>query len=157
MEQYSVPLADQVRRYLHSQEWVFDFDEESGRFKFSIRSNTRLRSTNILIIIDDRAIRVYGYPGLSADENSMERMAKFVNLANYGLKHGNFEIDYNDGEVRYKSTIYCRQDIPSMEAVEFVVDLPFRMWDTYGDAFCNILFNNGDPKDEVDKAERQFS
>ncbi len=153
MEQYSVPLADQVRRYLHSQEWNFDFDSETGRFDFGIRANSKLRSIRILIIIDDRAIRVYGYPGLRADDNCMERMGRFVNYANYGLKHGNFEIDYNDGEVRYKSAIYCRQDVPSIETVEFIVDLPFRMWDTYGDAFCNILFNDGDPKDEVERAE----
>ena len=32
-------------------------------------------------------------------------MAEFLTRANYGLRIGNFEMDFEDGEVRYKSSV----------------------------------------------------
>ena len=31
--------------------------------------------------------------------------AEFIARANYGLRIGNFELDFNDGEIRYKSSL----------------------------------------------------
>ncbi|MEO1389173.1 MAG: YbjN domain-containing protein [Cyanobacteria bacterium J06634_6] len=37
-------------------------------------------------------------------------MAQFITRANYGLILGNFELDYTDGEIRYKTSLDVEGD-----------------------------------------------
>ncbi|MEL7052307.1 MAG: YbjN domain-containing protein [Cyanobacteria bacterium J06588_5] len=37
-------------------------------------------------------------------------MAQFITRANYGLILGNFELDYTDGEIRYKTSLDVESD-----------------------------------------------
>ena len=42
-------------------------------------------------------------------------MAEFLTRANYGIMIGNFEMDFNDGEVRYKGALeYADGDVTIM-------------------------------------------
>jgi hypothetical protein len=47
----------------------------------------------------------YSYCPVKAPEDKRPILADFLTRANYGLYIGNFEMDFNDGEVRYKTSI----------------------------------------------------
>jgi hypothetical protein len=47
----------------------------------------------------------YSICPVNVPEKSRPAMAEFVTRANYGLIIGNFEMDFNDGEIRYKTSI----------------------------------------------------
>ena len=42
---------------------------------------------------------------VKAPEEVRAAVAEYITRANYGLRIGNFEMDYTDGEVRYKSSL----------------------------------------------------
>jgi hypothetical protein len=42
---------------------------------------------------------------VKAPETARPAMAEFITRANYGLRIGNLEMDFDDGEVRYKSSL----------------------------------------------------
>ena len=44
----------------------------------------------------------YSVAPVKAPEEKRATMAEFVTRANYGLRIGNFEMDYRDGEIRYE-------------------------------------------------------
>jgi hypothetical protein len=47
----------------------------------------------------------YAVAATRAPEAARLRVAEFITRANYGLRIGNFELDFGDGEVRYKTSI----------------------------------------------------
>jgi hypothetical protein len=47
----------------------------------------------------------YSVAPLKVPEDRRAVMAEFLHRANYGMIIGNFEIDFSDGEVRYKTSI----------------------------------------------------
>ncbi len=47
----------------------------------------------------------YSLAPVKAPEERRGEMAEFITRANYGMIIGNFEMDFADGEVRYKSSI----------------------------------------------------
>lgn len=47
----------------------------------------------------------YAVAPVKVPEHSRVAIAEFIARANYGLRIGNFELDFSDGEVRYKSSI----------------------------------------------------
>jgi hypothetical protein len=55
------------------------------------------------------------YPENVPDE-LLPAMAEFVTRANYGLNIGNFEMDYDDGEVRFRTSIDL-EDAPLLDSL----------------------------------------
>ena len=43
-------------------------------------------------------------------EGRREDVAQFLTRTNYGLAAGNFELDFEDGEIRYKTAIHLQGD-----------------------------------------------
>jgi len=153
MSEYSRLLADRVQEYLDSQNWKYQFSEDTGVFSLSLNMKSKLQTMTLRVSLAKNGIRTYGYPPLKAGEENLSRICEYLTRVNYGLSYGNFELDYSDGEVRYKSSHYCGDEVPSLDVVEFIVDMPIFMWNRYGDGFVNLLFADGSPEDEVEKAE----
>ncbi len=47
----------------------------------------------------------YGIAPFNVPEDKRMLIAEFITRANYGLRIGNFEMDFSDGEVRYKTSV----------------------------------------------------
>jgi hypothetical protein len=57
-------------------------------------------------IVEDRElIAFYSVCPLTVPENRRLEVADFLTRANYGLAVGNFELDFEDGEIRYKTVL----------------------------------------------------
>ncbi|MDR0883023.1 MAG: YbjN domain-containing protein [Oscillospiraceae bacterium] len=154
---YSVELAKQIENYLNSQEWHFDFDQEIGHFKFGMNINSKVKNVNIRILVADDFFTVYATAPMRADENdfvTMHSLGEYFSRANFGLRTGNFEIDFNDGEMRYKASLYVPDQLPTLKMVERVVDIPFGMWGRYGNGMLNVLYSGGEPAKEIEIAEK---
>ena len=54
---------------------------------------------------DAQRVVIYSVCPFNVPEELRRRMAEFLTRANYGLVIGNFELDLDDGEVRYKTSI----------------------------------------------------
>ena len=46
----------------------------------------------------------YSVPAAKAPEARRAAVAEFITRVNYGMVLGNFEMDYSDGEIRYKTS-----------------------------------------------------
>lgn len=54
---------------------------------------------------DQQQFLFYSVCGVKAPEDRLLKVAEFITRANYGTVIGNFELDFNDGEIRYKTAI----------------------------------------------------
>jgi hypothetical protein len=59
----------------------------------------------------------YSYFSINVPEEKQSKMAEFLTRANYGMRIGNFEMDYEDGEVRFRTSI----DFEGQELSYFLV------------------------------------
>jgi Zn ribbon nucleic-acid-binding protein len=55
-------------------------------------------------------ILLYSICPQRAPEERRGEVAEFLTRANYGLAAGNFELDFDDGEIRYKSVLHTQGD-----------------------------------------------
>jgi hypothetical protein len=104
----------------HSASWdaydlVGAFLQEDGWFPEALDALTafqaRYQGTNgeyrVVVHVNVEMEQVYVYV-LVPEAVPLERRAavgEFLTRANYGLRIGNFELDYRDGEVRYKTSL----------------------------------------------------
>jgi hypothetical protein len=54
---------------------------------------------------DLEQVLVYAVSSVRTPEEARHGVAEFITRANYGLRIGNFELDFSDGEVRFKTSL----------------------------------------------------
>ncbi|MCB6301698.1 YbjN domain-containing protein [Lachnospiraceae bacterium 210521-DFI.5.20] len=157
--EYSNELAEAVKTFLVDDDWHFSFDEDTGRFKFGLRTKGKMRKLDYVLNVHNDEIVVYGmctFDAESSDENMMAQMAEFICRANYGLKNGCFEFDFRDGEIRYKSFIDCENLIPSAEVIKNSIYCIASMYQRYTPGIFDICFLGGTAKEAIAKCEKSI-
>ena len=89
----------------------------------------------------------------AGDSAEIAALAEFICRANYGLKNGNFELDFRDGEVRYKCFVDCSEQIPSQGIVRNSIAIPASMMARYSPGIINVLYKGMDAENAVKKCE----
>ena len=97
---------------------------------------------------------VYMISPVSADAENLGEVLRFAAMANYGLASGNFEVDVEDGEIRYKSYVDCDglEKLPK-ELFDDGINACWAMMDRYGNGFAALAMGFSDADTEIKKAE----
>lgn len=158
---YSKETAEAIRNFLDDIEVTYSFDEylegRDGVFNFGIGlDKSKMKSIKCIIDVSDNSFVVYGYSPIKADIDDKDRMlalAEFICRANFGLNAGNFELDMDGGDLRFKYYVNCINSVPGKGVLMESLFCPMAMFDRYGDGILNMIFSGADPKEEVKNAE----
>lgn len=77
------------------------------------------------------------------------KVAEFLTRANYGLYIGNFEMDFQDGEIRYKTSIDVEGAPLSTAIVRNLVAPNLTMIDRYLPGMMALIYANAAPEDAI--------
>ena len=80
-------------------------------------------------------------------------MAEFITRANYGLIIGNFELDFEDGEIRYKTSLDAEDLALNATAFKNLVYANVSMMDQYLPGIMSILYSEISPREMIDQIE----
>ena len=92
------------------------------------------------------------YP-LNAPEERRAAVSELLTRANFGQFLGNFEMDWEDGEVRYKTSISVEDDRLTPALVKQVVEPNLRAMDRYLDAIRSVADGTAAPAEALERAE----
>ena len=155
--EYSNELVNLVKKFLVDDEWHFSFDENTGVFDFGLRVKSKIQKINYIVDVHEDEIVVYGMCPIGADHtdtNMMAQMAEFICRANYGLKNGCFELDFRDGEIRFRSFIDCEDVMPSTEVIKNSIHCTAAMFKRYAPGIVDIIFSGCTAKEAIAKCEK---
>lgn len=89
---------------------------------------------------------VYSIYPQPTPENQRSPMAELLTRINYGLILGNFEMDYADGEVRFKTSIDVEDSELTPDLIKPVVFANLGMMDLYWPALTAIVEGRMEPQ-----------
>lgn len=153
---YSRKISKIINTFLKEDAWKYIFDDNSGIFRFSLNLHGRIKSISYYIVIKEDGYIVYAVSPIGVDKNdlnSMTRMAEFICRANYGLKNGNFEMDFRDGELRYKVFVDCTGINPSNDIIKTSIYSPALMFERYGGGITDVIFSDISVESSINKCE----
>lgn len=151
---YSIDIANEIGTFLDEDNWNFSFNEEKGVFKFNVRLDTKIKKIDYVLYVENEAFIVYSVCPLYADEDNMLTMAEFVCRANHCLRNGNFELDMDDGEIRFKTFVDCDGVIPTQKIIKNSIYFHAKMFEHYGDGIVSVIFNAVPPETAIDICEK---
>jgi hypothetical protein len=80
-------------------------------------------------------------------------ISEFIARANYGLTIGNFELDFRDGEIRYKTSIDIENDNLNFTCIQNLVYTNLKMMDEYFSGIFSVIHGHASPMSAIEQIE----
>ncbi|MBN4002721.1 YbjN domain-containing protein [Nostoc sp. LPT] len=95
----------------------------------------------------------YSICPIIAPETKRGYVAEFMTRANYGLIIGNFELDFADGEIRFKTSIDIEGDNLTSALIKHLVYANITMMDEYLPGIIAVIENKMSPAEAIAQIE----
>jgi hypothetical protein len=107
------------------------------------------------IRVDKQQFLFYVMSPVNVPEDRRARAAEFLTRANWGLRIGNFEMDYSDGQVRYKSSVDFEGFPLEGPMIRNAIYPAVQTMDRYLPGLMTMIYGDAEPADAILKAEGQ--
>ncbi len=102
---------------------------------------------------DDSLFQVFGQSPVRVPEGARPAIAETLVRINCGLKVGKFEMDIEDGDVRFQAAQILTEDNLEDEMIQRLMGTTIAMLNTYLPALLSVIYGNESPRDAVRCAE----
>lgn len=92
------------------------------------------------VLSDLEQFLFYVLAPVKAPEDRRPAVAEFITRANFGLRIGNFEMDFADGEVRYKSSLDFEDAMLTPELIKGAIYPAVRTMDRYLPGLMRVIY-----------------
>jgi hypothetical protein len=99
-------------------------------------------------------VRCFMRPAFWVPEPQRVRVAEAITRANYGLFAGAFEMDFSDGEIRYRQEIDVEDGTLSTTMVHNLIGPSVVLWAKYLPALMKVVYANASPEQAIREAEK---
>lgn len=149
---------DLIKNFFEKGNWKYDYkeyDETHVVFSSGVNMNNAIGSLRIFVVVRQDYYLVNVLFNSAVEEKYYNQVAEYLHRANYGMNNGNFEFDFEDGEVRYKTFANFDGVQLSDDIVTDSILIPIFMFDKYGKNLLRLMLGEGNPKELIEEAEKE--
>jgi hypothetical protein len=133
-------LFDAMRRFFEEEDWKFAEVEGQSALRLGCTGENGEWTCYAQIKEEPRRFLFYSALAAKVPENKRAAAAEFITRANYGMVLGNFEMDYADGEVRYKTSAYLEEVTPTRDFFHTLVYTNLLVVDKYLPGMMSVIY-----------------
>jgi hypothetical protein len=104
---------------------------------------------------DSSQVAFYSLCPVKAPELRRAMAGEFITRANYGLIIGNFELDLDDGEIRYKTSVDVEETELSPALMQPLVYTNVWTMDRYLPGLLAVIFGSATPRQAIEMVESE--
>lgn len=98
-------LLARVCGYLDASEWRYEPLDGGGGVRLAFQGDSGSWMTAVLVLEEEQQVLIYSVPPFKVPAGKRTEAAELLTRANFDLILGNFELDWEGGEVRYKTSL----------------------------------------------------
>ncbi|MEA4901088.1 YbjN domain-containing protein [Desulfitobacterium sp.] len=124
---------------LNDNGWEFVYDDKNEIFRLEIRGVNS--DYHCFIIVDEEQESLLCNTHINEKVPFPKRLeiCNFINRVNYELANGNFEMDMDDGEIRFRTFLDLENTEPSQEQLMNLIWNGSQSFDTYYPGIIKII------------------
>ena len=147
------PILKAVAQFLTDDDWKFRKVEDQPVLTLGFKGENG--SWRCFAQAKEEQERFIFYSAMESNvpPENRDAVAEFITRANYGMIMGNFELDYNDGEVRYKTSIDIEGGELTSQMIKSLIYVNVMMMDRYLPGIMSVIYAGTDPAEAVAKVE----
>jgi hypothetical protein len=149
------PIFEAVVDYLNEDNWKFSVLKEDTALALNYRG--RSGSWQCFANTDEERqwFSFYSILPSNVPQEKRAQLAELITRANYGLVIGNFEMDFHDGEIRYKTSIDVEGGDLTPKMIENLIQANLMTMDRYFPGFMEVMYGAQNPADAIAKVEKK--
>lgn len=140
-------------QYLRDDEWYPQQIDDIHTYRVSYSGSSGQVTCFAQIITDLEQFIFYVVCPVKAGEDARLAVAEFITRANFGLRIGNLEMDFLDGEVRYKSSIDFEGETLTPQLVRNAIYPAVQTIDRYLGGLLKVMYGGSAPADAIAEVE----
>jgi len=152
-EGYMGKILDAVTAYLDSDNWPYEKMEDEFVVRVLFRGDNAQFACFAQAREEQQQFVFYSICPVAVPEHKRPEIAEFITRANFDMVIGNFELDYEDGEVRFKTSI----DVEGAELLSTLIKpilyANVLMMDQYLPGMMGVIYADKTPADAVAQVE----
>jgi hypothetical protein len=142
-------LLDKLTEFFHDEEWEYQVLDSRSILRLGFSGENGHWPCYAQAREPQQQLVLYSICPLRVPSPVRPTMAEFLTRANYGLVVGNFEMDYEDGEVRYKTSVDVEDCEVSTELLRHIVYANVTTLDRYLPGIIAVLAGSQSPAEAV--------
>jgi hypothetical protein len=148
-------IYDVMEDFFKKDEWPATKLENQPAMSMNFQGQNGRWSCYARVEEEKEIVLFYSYCPMKAPEDKRPILGDFLTRANYGLYIGNFEMDYNDGEVRFKTSVDVEGDELSFALMKRLVYDNVGVMDKYLPGVMAVIYGGASPTEAIAKVEGQ--
>lgn len=140
-------------QFLEEDGWHPQPIEDRHAYHMFFRGNNGETHCFARIRIDLEQLMFYVVAPVKAPENSFDTIIEFITRANYGLRIGNFEFDYSDGEIRYKSSLDFEKVELTSQSIRNAIYPAVSTMDRYLPGLMSVMYGGKSAEEAIAEIE----
>ena len=147
------PLYDAMVDFFKTDDWPFIQLEDRPVLSMNFDGKNAKWTCFAQAREEQRQFIFYSVCPVNAPAEKRPALAEFITRANYGLIIGNFELDFEDGEIRYKTSLDAEDLTLNATVFKNLVYANVSMMDQYLPGILSILYSEISPREMIDQIE----
>lgn len=101
----SAKLLDMVKQFLDGDDWHYEQIKDRTVLRMAFQGENGEWFVIVQTKEEDGQVLFYSVIGDNIPTDKLVPASEYLHRANFGLPIGNFEMDFSDGEIRYKTAL----------------------------------------------------
>lgn len=141
MDQASMTM-ELVCGYLDAQDWSYRVRADKPSLETGVAGETCVFSISVTVVGDPANLGVLVHLPMLVPEARRVELAEAITRANYDLLNGCFEMDFSDGELRYRASMPIVDGFVTEKQFRELLYYAITMADRYARAFNRLLYGD---------------
>ena len=147
------PIMDSVRSFFDADDWTYEEIEGRNILRLRFSGETANWTCYAQVREEQERFMFYSTLEIKAPEEKRLAVAEFLTRANYGLLIGNFELDFSDGEIRFKTSVDMEDSTFTPKFIQNMVYMNVLMMEKYLTGLMSVIYANVSPVDAISQIE----
>jgi hypothetical protein len=147
------PILETIVRFFEEEDWHILRLEEEPILQAIFRGESGEWPCYAIAHEEQQQFAFYSLCPVHAPEEMRMAVAECITRANHHLIIGNFELDFEDGEIRYKTSIDVEGDRLSLALIQQMVYANLAMMDHYLPGIMAVLYGGVSPAEAIAEIE----
>jgi len=155
MTENPLPIFDTMVQFFTEDDWKFHQLEGKPILSMAFKGDSGSWMCYAQAREEQQQFVFYSVMESNVPADRRQAVAEFLTRANYGLTLGNFEMDFTDGEVRYKTSVDVEGGELTKQMVKTLVYVNVLMMDKYLPGIMSVIYAGTSPADAVARIEQK--
>lgn len=147
-------LFDQLIQFFEADDWQFQQISQLPILAMRFKGQHGQWMCYAQVREEEEQFVFYSVLPINVPQAQRQKFAEFITRANYGMVIGNFEMDFEDGEIRYKTSVDVEGSELTTALIRQLVYANLVITDQYLPGIMRTIYSDEQPSDILASLEQ---